>query len=116
MDSLEDVAKWVTDHDGEGQGVHQLRAALAIGMISGKSARFARAWLDEHEHGDRRRLEAEQIDLDRRATAAAEASATAAKGSEKHAADSARWSKWALVLAAVALIVSAWPFIKDIGK
>ena len=89
---------------------------MSVGLISGNNAKVVRAWLDEHENGTRRRLEAEQLDLARRSTEASEASAAASVSSAKHAADSARWAKWALLLAAASLIVSAWPHINDIAR
>ena len=115
MDSLEDVEKWVREHDGEGAAVSDLRKSLKIGIFSGKSAQFARAWLDEHDHGDSRRIEAEKLELARRSTGAAETSASAATSSARHAADSAKWAKWAIVVALASLIVSAWPYIKSIA-
>jgi hypothetical protein len=74
----------------------------------------ARAWLDEYENGDRRRLEADQLELARRSTVATEIAAEAAVASARHAGESAKWAKWALAISLAAFLVSAWPFIKDI--
>ena len=116
MDSFEEVEQWVREHDRDGDGVSGLRKAMSVGLISGNSAKVAHAWLDELENGARRRLEAEQLELARRSTEAAEVSAAASASSAKYAADSARWAKWALLLAAASLIVSAWPHINDIAR
>lgn len=116
MDTFKDVEDWVSENNESGTGVDRLRKALAIGLFSGRNATIARAWLDEQENGDRRRLEAEQLDLERRATAAAESSAAAAIESANHARDSAKWAKVGAVIAVFALLVSAWPFIKDVGR
>lgn len=117
MDTPEEVAAWVADHEREhGNGLAGLRSALARGIISGRGATVARAWLDERENGERRRLEAEQLDLARRATVAAEASASAAIEAATHARESAKWAKLGAAIAVFALLVSAWPFIKDVGR
>ncbi len=114
MDTPEDVAAWVANHEREhGNGMAGLRSALARGIISGRNATVARAWLDEQEHGDRRRAEAEQLDLARRSTAASEVAAKAAVDSARHAGVSALWAKIAGGVAALALIVSAWPQVQQ---
>jgi len=116
MQSFDDVKKWVSEHNEDGSGVDHLRKTVAVGIISGKSAGVARAWLEEQENGGQRRLEAEQLALSKRSTEAAESSAHAAAESAKHAAESAKWSKIAAVIAVFALLVSAWPYIKDFGR
>lgn len=117
METPEEVVAWVADHERQhGNGLAGLRTALARGIITGRGATVARAWLDEQENGGRRRLEAEQLDLARRATAAAEASASAAFDSAMHARESAKWAKIGAAIAVFALLVSAWPFIRDVGR
>lgn len=116
MKTLEDVDKWVKEHHQDGDGVDHLRKTLKIGLINGSSAAVARAWLDEHENGDQRRLAAEHLELAQRSTTAAEHAAAAAAESAQHAAESVKWSKVAAVIAVTALVVSAWPYIKDVGR
>jgi len=116
MESLEDVGKWINEHNEDGNGIEHLRKTLAVGLISGRSAGFARAWLEEHATGEQRRLEAEQLELARRSAAAAETSASAAAESARRAAESAKWTKLAAVIAVFALLVSAWPYMKDVGR
>ena len=116
MQSYEDVKAWVEQHNEDGTGIDQLRKSLSIGIFNARSAGVIRAWLDEQDNGARRLLEAEQLDLARRTTAANETSATASLESAKHAAESAKWAKFATVIAVFALLVSAWPYIKDVGR
>lgn len=78
MDTLEEVSAWVEAHNQEGDGANNLRLALNAGYISGKSAMMARAWLEDFENCDRRRFEAEQLELARRSTVATEQAAAAA--------------------------------------
>lgn len=113
MDTLEEVSAWVEAHNQEGDGANNLRMALNAGYVSGKSATMARTWLDDHENGEQRRLEAEQLELLRRSTVAAETAATAAVASAHHAGESARWGKWAAGISIFALAVSAWPMLRD---
>lgn len=115
MDTPEEVAAWIADHEREhGNGVAGLRAALTRGIISGRGALVARAWLDEHENGARRRVEAEQLDLARRSTEATEAASAASVKAARHAGESATWAKIATVISVLALVVSAWPPLKEL--
>jgi hypothetical protein len=106
MDSLDDVAKWVAEHDKEGQGVQHLESALNVGQIAGPSARYARTWLENYKNGERRRREAEELELARRQTVAAETSSAAARQAADHAATSARWARLAGWVSIVSLLVA----------
>lgn len=115
METPEEVAAWVAAREKEGHdGIAALKAALTRHIIAGRGAAVARAWLDEREHGAKRRLEAEQLELARRATAASELAASAAVDSARHAGESALWAKIAAGIAVLALIVSGWPIVQPL--
>lgn len=112
--SFEDVDKWIAAK-GE-NGVEKLRGRLETGAISGANAAFATAWLNRHDRIAAGLAQTKEQELAERATLAAEVSAEAASEATRAAHESAKWTKWAAVAAAAALIVSAWPYIKDVGR
>jgi hypothetical protein len=107
-----DVQAWVNLRGFDGE--RALRKALDDGTITGRNAALARVYLSEKDKIQ---------DLQQRDVAAAEKGADAAVDALEHAkrsadaaVSSARWAMWATAIAAVALIVAAWPFIKDLGR
>lgn len=112
--SFEDVDKWIAEKGVN--GVEKLRGRLDTGAITGVNAAFATAWLNRHDRMAAGQAQTKEQELTERATLAAEVSADAAVEATKSAHESAKWTKWAALAAAAALIVSAWPYIKDVGR
>jgi len=98
LDSVADVDAWVE----AGGDVNQLRHVLKDPNMHTymRSTPAIKAWFDKEaaRHADR------TAEISERATRAAETSAAAAN-------ESAKWSRWAVVVAVTALLVSAWPHI-----
>lgn len=103
FDSEAEVQQWV---DKEGRGATaRLRAMTHQGMLCRPGVQYANVWLAGE---DERKADA-VLDLTERATQAAEKSAS-------HARSAWHTTLLATALAAAALVVSAWPFIKDVGS
>jgi hypothetical protein len=107
----ESVERWIAKHDPDGIG--KLHAMVNRGAISGARAKFVVYWFARRDAETTARKQAAERDLATRNVEAAERSAAAAVESAGHAADSARWAKWAVVLALCALAVSAVPFVRE---
>jgi len=90
----------------EAKSLDEIELDLIDRSFFGWEARqAAEEWVRTERAREQRAHETELRDLSRRATKAAEKSAVAAGRS-------AKWSMWSIVLAAAALIVSAWPHFK----
>jgi hypothetical protein len=104
--SIEEIDSWAEQKGG----VDAVRTSQARGDWSdARSVNLVEEWL--RREGERRAgAERQSADgLARRTTEATELAASAAVDSARHAKDSARWAKWAVIVALAALFVSAWP-------
>lgn len=88
------------------KGEEAVRGDLELGRLGRAKASLARLWLEGLNKERRNESEGEQLELARRATAAAEASATSARLANRHA-GRANWiAGFALVVAVIAVVVS----------
>lgn len=106
-----DVQAWVDQN-----GVDALRDAITYERFSKVSAHVASEWLTHHRQTQEEKFAAEGRALEYRAIVATERSADAAVESAHHAGESARWARWSILVAAVALVATAWPYIRDVGR
>lgn len=119
--SLADVEAWVNLRGLDGE--RALRENLAANRFGERNAQMAKLWLEHQDREAGSAVRSEQREFDDRSLAAAETAARAsvdaveqARRSADAAEDSALWAKWALVAAVAALVVAAWPYIKDVGR
>ena len=104
--SIEQVDTWASEKGG----VDAVRTSHARGdWADARSVRLVEEWLrrEGERHANAERQSA--TGLARRATEATELAASAEVDSAKHAKESVRWAKWAVIVAAAALFVAAWP-------
>jgi hypothetical protein len=118
---FDDVAAWVREQPGDPVAV--LDQAIGTDRFSGRNRTLAVRYRDKlmeeviQAEGERReRLAAVERELRAREVTCAEMSAQAAVDSANHAAASARWAKWALLVSGVALLVSVGPQIGRLIK
>src|SRR6185369_12111403 len=94
--AIEEIDAWAEEHGGE----DAVRTSQARGdWADARSVRLVEEWL--RREGERR-AEAERHSADglaRRMTEATELAAAAAVDSAKHAGESARWARWAVIIA-----------------
>jgi len=102
------VIGWIADN--EPGGLDKLRDEVVNGYITGDACvTYVKHWLARHD-------QAALYKLQQRSTGAAETSAEAAKDAAESAKLAARWAIFSALIAAAALIVSAWPYLKDLAR
>ena len=112
--SFADVDAWVAAKAPN--GAEKLRGRVESGQIAGTRLPWARAWLARHDRQLAGEAQSREQELLERATIAAEFSAAQAKVSADQAVGAVKWARWAVVVAVAALVVGAWPLIKDVGR
>lgn len=91
------IEKWISDHAPD--GFVKLQSALNTGLIVGARARFVADFIARKQAIAGLLAEAERTARDDRTVAAAERSS--------------RWAGLAVLLSLAALVVSAWPLVKE---
>jgi hypothetical protein len=109
--SISEVDAWVARN-----GVKALDSLNEPGRLDVRQRMLLAAWAERRDGALKAAREAEQRDLMRRSTEAAEKSADAASEAARHAGASARWAKWAAIFAAVALVGSGWPYLRTVVR
>jgi hypothetical protein len=94
------------EHFREGKSVEEIEKLFAEQRTFAPVVEpVVKHWIALQHREQEKEAERQRIDLEERSVAAAERSATAAERS-------ARWAKWSMAIAAAALIVAAWPYIR----
>jgi hypothetical protein len=110
FNTQEEVASFVAAH-----GIDELRRLLGPpSLLAGRRREVALGWLQSHEAELTRRIADDDRDFVRRDVIANETAAAAAVESARHARESAKWARAAVFIALAALLVSAWPWMKEL--
>jgi hypothetical protein len=113
LSNRKEIEEWIAARPN---GEEALWAKLKNDSIQGEARRECLAYLRDAEVARVGRDAVEERELREREVAAVEKAAEASRDSARHAKTSARWAMLAVVVAAAALFVAAWPYIKDIGR
>jgi hypothetical protein len=99
------IEDWIARFDGTREDAieHLRKVTIVPGQLRHREQ--VRSWLAEQERLGKIARDTVEHDLMRRQTVAAEASATAAT-------TAARWSIFSAVIAAAALLATAWPYMR----
>lgn len=99
-DWREEVQYQSLDFTGEEDPLDELRHRLSRGDFAGKNKASVEAFVQMADAKAHRVSDLGKADREERAVAAAERSA--------------KWAGWAIAVALAALLLSAWPYIKDL--
>jgi hypothetical protein len=112
FDDKDSVAAWVKARANATSAAATLHIKLSKGLLTGRSREAVVEYFAERDAaaGGFQSLEARTLRV--REVSASESAAAAAGESARHAKDAVTWARWAVIMAVVALIVSAWPAIE----